>query len=160
MYRDGTPVSEAVVYREAVPAAVLTRRSGSERATAASLAVGALCGCALVAFVDPGDTSAYPSCPTRALLGIDCPACGTLRGLHALGHGQVGRALDHNVLLLLAIPIGLMAWWGWVRGALGWPVRAIAVPRWAVPTLIVVALVFTVLRNIDVDALSWLASSA
>lgn len=151
MYRGDPPVGEAVVYRDDVPV---------ERATAATLAVGAVCGCALVALVDPGESSAYPACPTRALLGIDCPACGTLRGLHALTRGQLGRALDHNVLLLLAVPVGLVAWWGWVRGALGRPVRPVTTPRWAVPALVVVAVAFTALRNVDVAALSWLASSA
>lgn len=160
MYREDLPHGEAVVYREAVPTAVFPSRSGSERATAASLAIGALCGCALVALFDPSDTSAYPSCPTRTLLGIDCPACGTLRGLHALSHGQVGQALDHNALLVLAVPIGLVAWWGWVRGAVGRRTRPITLPAWAGPMLVVVALAFTVLRNLDVEALAWLGSSA
>jgi hypothetical protein len=151
MYWRHLPDGEAVVYREGVL---------SERGTAASLAIGALCGCALVALVDPNDGGAYPTCPTRTLLGIDCPACGTLRGVYALGHGHVGRALDHNLLLLLAVPVGLVAWWGWVRGAIGRPSRPIALPRWALPTLIVVAGAFTVLRNLDVEGLSWLASSA
>ena len=117
----------------AVPAAALTRRLGPDRATPASLALGALCGCALIALVDPNEGGRYPTCPTQAILGIDCPACGTLRGLHALSRGQVGRALDHNVLLLLAVPIGLITWWRWVRGALGRPVRPLALPGWAVP---------------------------
>lgn len=160
MYRGDPTRGEAVVYRETVPAAVLPRRVGNERAASASLAIGALCGCALVALVDPSDTDAYPTCPTRTLLGIDCPACGTLRGLHALGRGQVGRALDHNVLLLLAVPIGLAAWWGWVRGALGRPPRPVAIPRWTIPAVVLVAAAFTVLRNLDGGALSWLGSGA
>ena len=140
-----------------MPAAALTRRLGPERATPASLALGALCACALIALVDP-DEGRYPTCPTQAILGIDCPACGTLRGLHALSRGQVGRALDHNVLLLVAVPIGMITWWRWVRGALGWPVRPLVLPGWAIPATAVVAATFAVLRNLDIGGLSWLAS--
>lgn len=160
MYRWCGARDEAVVYREPVPAAVLSRRLAAERATPASLALAALCGCALIALVDPNEGGRYPTCPTRAILGIDCPACGTLRGLHALSRGQVGRALDHNVLLLLAVPIGLVVWWRWVRGALGRPVRPISLPGWAVPGSVLIAAIFAVLRNLDIGALSWLASGA
>ncbi len=145
--------------------AVLGRRLGPERAVPASMAIGAVAGCALVALVDPNEGGRYPTCPTRALLGIDCPACGTLRGLHALSRGRVGLALDHNVLLALAVPVGLVVWWSWVRSALGLPVRAVAapgwtVPRWIVPVTVTVAVAFTVLRNLPVASLEWLGSGA
>jgi hypothetical protein len=143
-----------------VLAAVLTRRLGPERAVPASLAVGAVFGCALIALVDPNDGGRYPACPTRALLGIDCPACGTLRGLHAISRGQLGRALDHNLLLLLAVPMGLALWLQWVRGALGRPARPMVLPGWAVPTAIVVGIAFTLARNLAGDPLAWLGSSA
>jgi hypothetical protein len=132
----------------------------TERATPASLALGAICACALIALVDPNEGGRYPTCPTQAILGIDCPACGTLRGLHALSRGQVARALDHNVLLLLAVPIGMVVWWRWVRSALGRPVHPIALPNWAVPASVLIAATFAVLRNLDIGALSWLASGA
>ena len=141
-------------------AAALTRRIGPERATPASLAVGAMCGCVLVALVDPNDGGRYPACPTRALLGVDCPACGTLRGLHAISRGQLARALDHNILLLLAVPIGVAVWLQWVRSALGRPARAVSLPGWAIPCLLVVAVVFTVLRNLPGGHLGWLGSNA
>lgn len=143
-----------------MPAAVLTRHLGPERAVPASLAIGALCGCALVALVDPANGGLYPVCPTRALLGIDCPACGTLRGLHALGRGRIVEALDHNLLLFLAVPIGALVWWYWLRAALGRPSRPIATPHWAIPALIVVAAVFAVARNLPIQSLSWLDSAA
>lgn len=146
-----------------MPSAALTplsRRLGPERAAAASLAVGAVCGCALLALVDPNEGGRYPTCPTRALLGIDCPACGTLRGLHALSRGQLGAALDHNLLLLVAVPFGLFVWLRWVRTALGRIVPPIALPRWALPAIVAVATVFAVVRNLPGGPLSWLDSAA
>jgi len=128
------------------------------RATAAKLAVGSLAACAVVALVDPDQPGRYPPCPTSALLGFDCPACGTLRGVHALSRGRIASALDHNLLLALAVPVGLVAWWGWVRIAAGRPPWRVAWPRWALPVVVVIAVAFTVARNLPVDGLAWLAS--
>lgn len=141
-------------------AAVLSRRLGTERAVPATMALGAVCGCAFIALVDPNEAGRYPVCPTRALLGIDCPACGTLRGLHALSRGHLATALNHNVLLLLAVPIGTVIWWRWVMTALGRPVSERELPSWAVPAAIVVATVFAVARNLPIHSLSWLDSAA
>lgn len=153
------PPPLAAAYGCDVPAAALTRHLAPERAVPTSLALGALFGCAMVALVDP-DGGPYPVCPTRALLGIDCPACGTLRGLHALSRGRFADALDHNLLLLLAVPIGALVWWHWLRAALGRHRRPVAMPRWTVPALILLAAVFAVARNLPMDSLSWLDSAA
>ena len=49
-------------------------------------AVGAV---AYVGLADPGSgVHPYPACPSRLLLGLDCPACGGLRGTHDLLHGD------------------------------------------------------------------------
>ena len=55
---------------------------------------------AYVGFVDPATRGIYPPCPSRLLLGVDCPGCGGLRGTHDLLHGDVAGALDHNLLLI------------------------------------------------------------
>jgi hypothetical protein len=133
---------------------------GPDRATPAGLAVGAVCACAVVALVDPNEGGRYPACPTRALLGIDCPACGTLRGLHALTRGQIGTALDHNLLLVLAVPVGIVVWWRWVRSSLGHGIRPLAPPGWAIPALVVAATAFAIARNVPFEAVAWLASDA
>jgi Protein of unknown function (DUF2752) len=142
-----------------VPATALSRRVGPERTASATLAIGALAGCVVLAAVDPERGGPYPVCPTRALLGIDCPACGTLRGLHDLSRGQLAAVASHNLLLLVAAPLGLVLWLSWVLAATGRPVPPLVVPRWAAPTAIVAAIVFTVARNLPVPALSWLGSS-
>lgn len=52
---------------------------------------------------EPG-TSLYPSCPFHTLTGLNCPGCGTLRGLHQLTHGHLLTALNYNVLMVLSLP--------------------------------------------------------
>lgn len=51
----------------------------------------------------PG-TSYYPSCPFHSLTGLNCPGCGTLRGLHQLTHGHLLTALNYNALMVLSLP--------------------------------------------------------
>ena len=131
-----------------------------QRVAPAAVAAGAVAGCALVALADPNDGGPYPLCPTRSLLGIDCPACGTLRGLHALLHGRIGTALDHNLLLLVAVPVGVMLWVRLIRAALGRVQAPLRVPAGAGIALVVVGVTFMVLRNLPGDTLAWLASSA
>ena len=114
----------------------------------------------LVALVDPQSGGPYPACPSRLLLGVDCPGCGGLRGTHDLLHGHVVEALDHNLLLpftlgFMAVALGL-----WLLPLVGRPARPLRPPRWAVVALLVVVVAFTVLRNLPVPALAWLGSGA
>ncbi|MDZ7732117.1 MAG: DUF2752 domain-containing protein [Acidimicrobiia bacterium] len=64
--------------------------------------VGALgiAACVALNLRDPNESGSWGYCPSRALLGIDCPGCGLLRGTHALTTGDLTTALDHNVLIL------------------------------------------------------------
>ncbi len=122
------------------------------------LGLVAIAVCAVTAVLDPSRTDAFPSCPVRALTGHDCPGCGTLRGLHALFGGNVGGALDHNVLLALGIPVATYAYLAWLLQGCGLrlpQVRARPVSLIALAGLIGV---FTVSRNLPLEPLSWLAS--
>lgn len=141
-------------------ATMLLRRLGTERSTYAYLAAGSAAGCALIALADPSGGSPYPTCPTRSLLGLDCPVCGTLRGLHSLSRGRLVEALNHNVLLVLAVPIGALVWWRWVRAALGRPSRSLRIPAWVAPVLIGLGVAFAIVRNLPVSSLAWLDSAA
>lgn len=82
-----------------------------------AVGAGALGFLALLAAVDPNEPGHYPPCPTQALLGVDCPGCGLLRAGHALMHGDVLRALDHNVLVLMIGVAAVGAWASWVLRA-------------------------------------------
>lgn len=117
-------------------------------------AVAAAAGCTVLALVDPGEPGRYPVCPFRALTGLACPACGSLRGMHALLRGDVVAAAGFNVLLLAALPAMAYAWLTWASPQVGGP----RLPRphvrpgvgWG---LLVVALAFGALRNLPVFAL-------
>ena len=84
------------------------------RIPVAVLVVAAL-GLGYLAAVDPDQPGHYPLCPTKFLLGIDCPGCGLMRGTHDLLHGNVAAALDHNVLIAVLAPLAVIAWIVWAR---------------------------------------------
>jgi hypothetical protein len=109
---------------------------------------------------DPNRSNAFPFCPLRLLTGIDCPFCGSLRATHALVHGQVTVAANHNLLFTLSVPFLVVGWVLWMGRALGrrWP--RIEAPRWAPWALVAVALAFMLVRNIGGTPLSWLDSAA
>lgn len=78
----------------------------------------AVLACAgLVYAVDPNEPGHYPICPTRFLFGIDCPACGMLRGTHDLMHGDLAGAADHNILIFAVYPIMIALWVHWLLQA-------------------------------------------
>ncbi|CAB4860996.1 MAG: DUF2752 domain-containing protein [Actinobacteria bacterium] len=98
--------------------AIVDHRSLGRRLLAPMLvALGAAGTCALVYAVDPNEPGHYPLCPTRALFGIDCPGCGLMRGTHDLLHGNVAGAIDHNVLLIAAVPLVVVLWGRWLNRA-------------------------------------------
>lgn len=103
---------------ELVSAAVVDGRPRTRRLLAPVLTLVA--GAAAVGYlaaVDPNTPGHYPVCPLKALTGIDCPGCGMLRATHDLVHGQVVGALDHNVLMILLVPLAAVLWVRWVRRA-------------------------------------------
>ncbi|WP_308416642.1 DUF2752 domain-containing protein [Streptomyces sp. AJS327] len=113
---------------------------------------------AYVGAVDPNEPGHYPACPVRSLLGLDCPACGGLRGAHALVHGEPLAALSANALAVLAFA-GFALWclvWlaGAVRGRPGPPSLGGAgrSRAWLVGVAGVAVLAFTVVRNLPLGA--------
>ena len=64
----------------------------------------ALLGCLLVGglvlYLYRPEALPIPRCPFLQLTGWQCPGCGSLRGIHALLHGDLGRVLELNVMLL------------------------------------------------------------
>jgi hypothetical protein len=118
----------------------------------------ALAGTAVLAVVDPEGTH-VPLCPLRAVTGLDCPLCGSLRAVHALTRADLLEALDHNLLFTASIPALVVCWAVWLGRALGRdpaPGRHLPVRTGAV--LLGLALLFGFLRNLP--ALSWLGSGA
>ncbi len=105
---------------------------------------------------DPHVTHSWGVCPLYAMTGIYCPGCGGLRGVNDLTNGHLGQAASSNLLLVLALPFAAVFFARWAYGAwTGRDVRAIpAVPRAVTAGLILLAVVFTVVRNLPG---SWLA---
>lgn len=116
-------------------------------------AVGSAAALTYVAAVSPHEPGHYPLCPTQALLAIDCPGCGLVRGTHELLNGNVGGALDHNLLLIALLPLALVFWARWARHA--WQGRFPGVTRramkWRTAALLaglIAVAVFGVVRNL------------
>jgi hypothetical protein len=114
---------------------------------------------AYVGLVDPSGRGVYPLCPSRLLFGVDCPACGGLRGTHDLLRGHVGQALDHNLLLpgflaVLGVALAL-----WLLPVVGRPAGSLRLPRWATVGAVALVAAFTVARNLPLAALEFLGSA-
>ena len=64
----------------------------------------ALLGCMLVGgvvlYLYRPESLQIPRCPFLQLTGWQCPGCGSMRGIHALLHGDRGRVLQLNVMLI------------------------------------------------------------
>jgi hypothetical protein len=105
--------------------------------------------------VDPRVPGRWPTCPVNALTGLACPGCGSLRAAGALVHGQVLEAVDHNALLVLALPVAALAW-GWSFLGAGRRPR-----RWARvnlgPAVLLTLVLWTILRNLPAWPLTVLA---
>lgn len=120
----------------------------------AAVAACAAAATTFVAVVDPGVPGRYPVCPILAVTGSSCPGCGGLRAVHALAHGDLGAAADHNVLVVAVLPVVVVGYGLWVRRRLaGRPVRigSSVAPVTAVVAAVMM-LVFAVLRNLPAFA--------
>jgi hypothetical protein len=135
-----------------VPAQVDERSRRRRMVAPFATAAAVLGGLGYLAAVDPNAPGHYPLCPTQALLGIDCPGCGALRGTHDLVTGNLAGALDHNILLVVFVPLAVVLWARWVRRA--WRGETPAVSRiefrrrtTVMITVLVALLAFGVVRN-------------
>jgi hypothetical protein len=129
------------------------------RAKAAPYLAGGLllAGCVGLAVVDP--TDGPPLCPFKALTGLDCPGCGGTRAAHQLFTGQLGAAVDLNLLAVLAFPFVLWALFVSLTAMLGGPRwRSISLSsQWTKVALVAVA-AFWILRNLSFAPFSWLGT--
>jgi hypothetical protein len=119
----------------------------SEPAAVATLAA---CGCAAVWLGNPTVPGGpLPVCPTKALLGIDCPGCGSLRMLYWLLHGDLCAAVRFNALGLVAVVLLLWAYVAWTYGRLaGRRVWSWQHSPWSAPVALVLVLLWFVVRNL------------
>jgi Protein of unknown function (DUF2752) len=96
-----------------------------------------------IGLVDPHKPdSIFPVCPFRLLTGWNCPACGGLRMIHDVLHGDLAAAITDNAFLLVGIP--MLAGWFLLRQRSGKSLLPIP----AVPTVVIAMLAWTVVRNL------------
>lgn len=90
-----------------------------------------------------------PTCPTKALLGIDCPGCGSMRMLYSLMHGDPLAAARFNALGLVALVLLVWAYLGWAYGrATGQRIRSWQHGRWAPAVTLTLVMAWFVVRNL------------
>jgi len=102
----------------------------------------------------PGQNPYYPPCFFKKWTGYDCAGCGSTRACFQLMHGNIRQAADHNIMLLLFIPvmaIGLLNAFG-KKMQVAW--------QYLNKPLIVLCfiLLFWIIRNIPFPAFMWLHS--
>jgi hypothetical protein len=98
-----------------------------------------------------------PICPTKALLGIDCPGCGSLRMLYSLMHGNVLAAARFNALALAALVLLVWAYLAWTYGRVtGRRIRSWQHWRWAPMVTLCLVSTWFVVRNIPFAPFNWL----
>jgi hypothetical protein len=125
------------------------------RRLGAPLGVAALAGCACVAIWLGDPTTAggpLPVCPTKALLGIDCPGCGSLRMIYSLLHFDVASALRYNAVAVVAVLLLVWAYGAWTYGRLtGRRIPSWQYQRWSAAVTLVVVSVWFVVRNLPFE---------
>ena len=114
---------------------------------------GTVLGIAAMVFLfNPATHKIYPVCQFHRLTGLNCPGCGMTRAFYALLHGDLLTALHDNALFVFALGTLAIrgAWFGWneFRGRAN---REFFPAKFLWP-LLVVALLFTVLRNLPAFA--------
>ena len=106
--------------------------------------------CAAIWVGDPTTPNGpLPVCPTKALLGIDCPGCGSLRMVYSLMHGDLLAAARFNALGLAAVVLLVWTYFSWTYGRLvGRRIRGWQHRRWAALVTLSLVLAWFVVRNI------------
>lgn len=112
--------------------------------------------CAAIWAGDPTTPNGpLPVCPTKALLGIDCPGCGSLRMVYSLMHGNLLAAARFNALGLAAVVLLVWTYFSWTYGCLvGRRIRSWQHGRWAAIVTLSLVLAWFVVRNIPVAPFS------
>jgi hypothetical protein len=111
----------------------------------AVVGVGAVLAAAVgyIGLVDPHKPdSIFPICPFRLITGLNCPACGALRMVHDVLHGDLAAAINDNVWLLVGVP--LLAGWMLLRRRGG--ELPLTLPTAA--AVMITLLAWTVVRNL------------
>jgi Protein of unknown function (DUF2752) len=123
--------------------------------TVVMLVAAALGSGAVLFFFDPAKHGFYPICLFHSLTGWNCPGCGATRAAYQLLHGHLLLALHDNALFVLTLAV-LAAQGAWLamKKIRNQP-AAFVVPSKALWAFLIVAFIFTGLRNLP--AFAWLS---
>ncbi len=129
------------------------------RAGGLILIAAALCAAALVYFGNPdGKRGILLPCFFHKATGLYCPGCGATRGTWHLLHGDIGKALDSNLLLPLILGIVGYEFTRSIATMLfAKKLPAIRPPRTLLYAALALVAAFTVLRNLPYESCMWLA---
>jgi hypothetical protein len=123
------------------------------------LITSVLIGAAIALFLfDPATSKLYPPSPFRALTGLYCPGCGTLRALHQLLRGHFIAAFGLNPLMVISLPFMVYSYCSYGLEA----IRGRSLPkifisaRW-IWFILQAIIAYWIVRNIPVAPFSWLA---
>ncbi|MEA5596169.1 DUF2752 domain-containing protein [Rivularia sp. UHCC 0363] len=109
-------------------------------------------------YFNPAGSQLYPSSPFRALTGLYCPGCGSLRAIHQLLHGHFLAALDLNPLMVLATPYLIYSFISYTSPViLGQKIPQVYVKPALIWLFLKVVFAYWVLRNIPLPPFNWLA---
>jgi hypothetical protein len=140
-------MTSAVVARTGHPLRAALRSVKVAPYRAATIALAAL---AADRVFDPDHTH-VPFCPLHAVTGIWCPFCGGLRSAYELTRLHVGTAIHDNVVLVATLPVIVALWLDWAMRARHGDKRR-SLPRVATIAIVVVAVLFTIVRNLPFAA--------
>lgn len=123
------------------------RRTFYRKLFIVALAVIVLAG---LCFVDPVSGIWVPKCPFRLLTGLNCPACGIQRFLHALLNGRIFEAIHYNYYLVYALPYAALFVVEWLMpdGKARERLAMVIENRYVVWFYVVTFFIWLVVRNI------------
>lgn len=105
---------------------------------------------ATVYLVNPVSSELAPKCPFKLITGLNCPACGIQRFLHALFNGHVAEAIGYNYYLVYALPYATLFAVEWLmpRGVARDRLAAVIEHRYAVWFYVVTFMIWFIVRNV------------
>ena len=100
--------------------------------------------------------SHLPDCPIKAIVGFDCPACGSSRCMSDLANGDIFRAVDENLLMTAVVAGSIVIAMMWLIKGSSFSANL----RWtrSLSLLAIMVSLFWVARIIPWQVGEWLSS--
>lgn len=99
---------------------------------------------------NPLESHWFPQCPSKLLLALDCPGCGSQRAVHQLLNGHLLSALTYNPLFVIYLPyvaLGFLIRFFSTERLLIQKVYRLLYGRWASIISLIAIITFTIVRN-------------